>query len=613
MSKARVSLIWLLSFASTSSAIALPSALPRDLERGWFQLTEAFEPFDANILRDRTDELVKLARTLELRRLTPYAQALVLKARALPEEARILVLKQALLLDPWCPEVLFELASLQLGHFQPEGILSAGRALFAFFSDGRLVRFRDASLLLFLILMVALVGGFWALLTVLQTMPRLWHDLMELAAHWRMGANSWVFAGFVAGLPLFLALDPIWWAFYLFSLCWGYWPRGQKVLGAGLLVFFALAPLTIALGDRSFTHPPDPITRAARALQEKRYDPIALFELKSVEDLFADDPDFYLLKGDLERQYGLFDTSLSSYQEGLRLKPDDPALLLSAGIVQYLEGNYGAAVQLFTQSRDRGFDPVTVQYDLSLAFAHLYNFRESDEAIAAARQASAKRLRELTRGRDSKLIIPTFSLANAKLILGRKDPLVLLNRGLRLPPLSRRETLFSPLTLGALTALLLAVLHFFWRQQGVGFASACSKCGRTFCSRCKLSRETQTYCSQCVNIFLRRDMVPPELQLAKQKQLARREKLLRLRRRLADVLLPGFGLLLEGRHFPGMILLLSSSVLMLMATFWLPKIVRPLMLHSPLRPFQLFLAAAWLLLLVTAQLTKPGEENLHGS
>ncbi|MGQ9495596.1 MAG: tetratricopeptide repeat protein [Thermoanaerobaculaceae bacterium] len=609
MFKARVSLFWLLSFlsAATSPAIALPSAVPRDLERAWFQLTESFEPFDANALRDRTDELRNVAQALELQRLTPYAQALVLKARALPAENRILVLKQALLLDPLCPEALFELASLQFRRLHPAGLVSAGKALFAFFTDGRMVRFRDASLLLFLVLMVTLVGGFWAVFTVLQTIPRLWHDLMELANSWRMGVNSWVFASFVAGLPLFLALDPLWWAFYLFSLCWGYWPGTQKVLGLGLLVFLALTPLMVELGHRSFTHPGDPITRATQALQEKRYDPSALLELKSVGDLFGDDPDFYRLKGDLERQYGLYDASLLSYQEGLRLKPGDPALLLSAGIVQYLEGNFGAAVQLFTESRDRGFDPVIVQYNLSLAFAHVYNFRDSDEAMAAARNISAKRLRELTRGRDNKLIIPSFSVDDARAILGRKNPVVLLNRGLRLPPLSRRETLLPPLSLAAWTALLLAVLHFFWRQRRVGFASACSKCGRTFCSRCRLSRETQTYCSQCVNIFLRRDMVAPELQMAKQKQLARREKLLRLRRRLSDTLLPGFGLLLEGRHLLGMMLLLSSSVLMLMATFWLPGMVGPLMLHCLLWPIQAFLAVLWLVLFVMAQLAKPGE------
>lgn len=609
MFKTRVSLIWLLSFvfAPTSQAKALPSAVPRDLERGWFQLTESFAPFDANALRDRTNELMKVAQALELSRLTPYAQALVLKARTLPAEMRMLVLEQALLLDPFCPEALFELASLQFRQLQPAGIVSAGKALFAFFADGRMVRFRDASLVLFLVLMVTLVGSFWAILTVLQTIPRLWHDLMELANSWRMGANSWVFAGFVAGLPLFLALDPLWWAFYLFSLCWGYWPGTQKLLGLGLLVFLALTPLMVGVGHRSFTHPGDPITRATRALQEKRYDPIALLELNNVEDLFGDDPDFYRLKGDLERQYGLYDASLLSYQEGLRLKPGDPALLHSAGIVQYLEGNFGAAVQLFTESRDRGYDPVTVHYNLSLAFAHVYNFRDSDEAMAAARKISPKRLRELTRGRDNKLIIPTFSIDDARAILGRKDPVVLLNRGLRLPPLSRKETLLTPLSLGAWTALLLAVLHFFWRQRGVGFASACSKCGRTFCSRCKLSRETQTYCSQCVNIFLRQNMVAPELQVAKHKQLARRGKLLRLRRRLSDTIFPGFGLLLEGRHLSGGMLLLSSSVLMLMATFWLPGMVGPLMLHCLMWPFQAFLAVLWLLLFVMAQLAEPRE------
>jgi tetratricopeptide (TPR) repeat protein len=597
-----------LFLVASAVASAAPAAMaPPEIERAWFRLTGALEPLDQSSFSDRTEELLRLAATFELRRLTPYAQALLLKARTLPATEQAFLLRQALRLDPWCPEVLFQLASLQLKQLQPAGLVTAARAFVAFLRDGRLVRFRQASLLLLALFVVGLVAAAWALATVGKTLPRLWHDLLELASTWRLGANAWVFALFLAGLPLFLTLDPLWLFFWLFALCWGYWGAAEKWVGLGTLLFCLGAPTLLEVASRSFTHPLDPLQRAALALQEGRYDPGALLDLEGLADLFANEPDFYRLKGDLERQFGLYDASLLSYQAGLRLKAQDPALLMGAGCVYFLQGNFGAAVQYLSQSRDGGYDPVVVNYNLSLAFAHVYNFRDSDEAMAAATRASQARLRKLTQGRDNQLILPAFTPKEAQALLARKDPVALLNRGLMLPPLARERTIFSPLTLAALVGLILALAHFLWRQRGRGFAKACSKCGRTFCSRCKLSRESQSYCTQCINIFLKRDMVAPELQIAKHRQLARRQAFLRWRRRLADTFLPGLGLVLSGRPWLGTVLLLLSALLSLATLLWLPRFVEPLLLHVDGRPLHWVLAAFWATLLVSAQLAKEGD------
>ncbi len=604
MCKPRSNLLLIVAWfflAGVASAAGPASFTPPEVERAWFRLTGALDPLDVATLRERTEELLKVASALEIRRLTPYAQALALKARTLTPAQQSFLLGQALRLDRDCPEVLFQLATLRLRQLQPGGVLTALKGFLAFFADGRLMRFRQASLLFLVLLVVLVVGCAWAVLAVGQTLPRLWHDLGELGQVWRLGANGWVFSLFAMGLPLFFALDPLWWFFWLVALCWGYWRAGAKFLGAAFLVVCLASPTLLEVAQRSFAHPPDPLFRAAMALQEGRYDPPALLELDGVADLFAEDPDFYRLKGDLERQFGLFDASLLTYQAGLRLQPDNAPLLLAAGCVHFLQGNYGAAVQLFTQARDRGYDPVVANYNLSLAFAHVYNFRDSDEAIAAARKASETRLRRLSKGRDSRAILPVFTLEEAELLRSRKDPVTLLNRGLALPPLSRQRTIFSPVTLASVFALLLALAHSLWRQRRLGFARACSKCGRTFCSRCKLSRESQSYCTQCVNIFLKRDMVAPELQIAKQQQLARRQRWLWWRRRIADTLLPGLGLALAGRPLLGVLHLVPAAFLSLAGLIWLPGFVQPLLLHTSMAPIKVLTWVLWALPLVSAQ------------
>lgn len=608
MSKRLASATVILWLAASGTGLgATKSLVPAEIEQAWFRLTGTLDPLDPSALHDRTDELLQVAARLELTRLSPYAQALVLRTRTLPPQAQETVLREALRLDPRSTEALFALASLQLRRFQVNGVWTTARALGAYANDGRLVNFRRGSGAILAVVVFGALGSLWGLFTTARALPRLWHDLMELASAWRLGANAWVFASFLLGLPLFLALDPIWLLFWLFALTWAYFSTPAKVLGGVLLAFFALASVWLELAFRQLTHPPDPITRAAWALAEQRYDPLVLVELDTVEELFADDPVFYRLRGDVERQFGLFEASLLSYQEGLRLRSGDPALLAAAGTVHYLQGNYGAAVQLLSEARDRGFDPVIVNFNLSLAFAHLYNFRDSDQAIAAARKASETRLRQLTRGRDSQVIIQNVSLEEAQGILDRRDPVLLLNHGLLPPPLARKQRLFAPLTLAPVLGLLLAFAHYFLRARATGFALACTKCGRTFCARCKLSRESQSYCTQCINIFLKRDMVAPELQIAKHRQLQRRRLLHRTLRRVADVFVPGLGHALYGRALLGTVLMVPAAFLSVAAAFWLPAFVEPLTLQADLTPIRLLFVLLWLGLLAFVQLRKDRE------
>lgn len=608
MSRRLVSAGVVLWFVGCGAGLAAPKSLvPAEIEQAWFRLTGALDPFDPSALHDRTDELLQVASRLELTRLSPYAQALMLRARTLPPAAQEVVLREALRLDARSPEALFALASFQLKRFNLAGAWAAARAFAAYAADGRLVNFRRGALWLLAFLVLGGLGAIWGIAATVRVFPRLWHDLMELASAWRLGANAWVFASFVAGLPLFLALDPAWLVFWLFALAWAYFSNSAKVLGGVVLAFLAAAPTWLELAARNLTHPPDPVTRAAWALAEHRYDPLALVELDGVKELFAGDPAFYRLRGDLERQFGLFEASLLSYQEGLRLRPGDPALLAAAGTVHYLQGNYGAAVQLLSEARDHGFDPVVVNFNLSLAFAHLYNFRDSDEAIAAARKVSEARLRQLTRGRDNQVIIQNVSLQEAQEILARSDPMVLLNHGLLPPPLGHERTILAPLTVAPLLALVFALLHFLLRSRLTGFALACTKCGRTFCARCKLSRETQSYCTQCVNIFLKRDMVAPELQIAKHRQLQRRRIVRQALRRIADAFVPGFGQALYGRPLLGTALALPAALLSLAATLWVPVFVQPVALQTDLAPIRRLLAVLWLALLAFAQFQKEPE------
>ena len=475
-----------------------------DIEQAWFRLAQGLDKFNPEALKERTDELVQVAGKADIARMTPLALALVAHARTqTPTQAEV-TLTQATRLDPDGPEAWFALANVRLGRANlTSGAVALGRGVYNLFADPRLHELVGASAILAGV--VTLGAGFvvWGLLAIRRAVPRLWHDLTEMGAQWRLGPNGVVLGLLIIALPVFAGGDPVWVLLWLFTLCWAYLPAGQRVLGAVGLLLLAATPTLIELGFRNMTHPPNAILAATEVLAERRYEPQILEELDALTDTFGDDPDFRRLMGDCYRQFGLLDGAAIAYREGLRTASRNGALSEALGTVQYLEGDYNAALQAFKTALEAGYDAAVANYNLSLGYAQTYHFRESEDAMATARQAGDRRLQALTRGREHDIILPGFSRDEALKMMRRKDPLLLLNRGLSSPPLLRERTLEHPLAIGCVMALILAVLHRLVRQRSGGFAAACLKCGRAFCRRCKLSHESQSYCTQCINIFLK--------------------------------------------------------------------------------------------------------------
>ncbi|MGZ8797253.1 MAG: hypothetical protein ACXW2F_07895, partial [Thermoanaerobaculia bacterium] len=110
----------------------------------------------------------------------------------------------------------------------------------------------------------------------------------------------------------------------------------------------------------------------------------------------------------------------------------------------------------------------------------------------------------------------------------------------------------NPVTLGALASVLFAVI-IWTSRRGRGFAGSCIKCGRTFCHRCKSGRESTTYCTQCIHIYLKRDGVALATKRAKLDEVSDHIAGMQRRNRLFATFLPGSAQVLEGRAQAGVI------------------------------------------------------------
>jgi tetratricopeptide (TPR) repeat protein len=589
--------------AALAAAPAPQRARSGDIEQAWFRLTQSLEKFTADTLKERTEELLQVAAKAEIQRLTPQALALVAQSRAETPSRAEAILTQASRLDPESPEVWFSMADVRLGRFNfGSGLAALFRGLLALLGDPRLKPLVDASALLSAVVGLAIAFVIWGVLVMRRSVPRLWHDLSETGAQWSLGANGVVLGLLIIALPLFAGGDPAWVVVWLFALCWAYLPPLQKAIGAIGLLLIAAMPTLVELGFRNITHPPNAILEATAILADHRYSPQIFEDLESVQDVFVTDPEYHLLVGDLNRQFGQLDAAGMAYREGLRIAPRHAALSEALGTVHYLEGDYNAALQGLQTANETGYDPVVANYNLYLAYAQTYHFKESEEAMAAARQANEHRLTALTRGRQHDIVLVPVTKTQALSILKRVDSLVLLNRGLTPPPLVRERTFMQPLSIGGALALLVALAHFLIRQRTGGFASACLKCGRTFCRKCKLSHESQSYCTQCINIFLKKDMVGIDAQVAKRHQLARRQFWLHVERRTSDLVLPGLGVALGGKPVLGGILAIVALVCSTLALLWLPHFVSPALMATSLWPLQALFGSLWLAAAVLAQL-----------
>ena len=370
-----------------------------DVEQAWFRLAQVLDRPAPDTVRERADELLQVAGKTGLERLTPLALALVVQARTLAGPDAEAVLVQATRLDPGSAEAWLALADVRLKHANlVAGFGALGHGVFCLVSDERLRGFIAATALLSALAGVLAALTVWGLLAIRKVLPRLWHDLTETGARWRLGANSAILSLLVIALPLFVGGDPVWLVLWVFALSWAYFTAAQRVLGAAGLILVAAAPTLVEVGFRAVTHPPNAVIQATEVLADKRYEPQILDELDALADVLGDDPDYYLLTGDVERQFGFLDQATLTYREGLRVAPQNAALALALGTVRYSEGDYNAALQSFQAALSYGYDPAIANYDLSLTYAQNYHFHESDEAMAAARLAGGERLRSAGAG-----------------------------------------------------------------------------------------------------------------------------------------------------------------------------------------------------------------------
>jgi len=151
-----------------------------------------------------------------------------------------------------------------------------------------------------------------------------------------------------------------------------------------------------------------------------------LDEINALADVMGDDADFRRLVGDCYRQFGLLDQALLSYRRGCGFRRATRRCLWRSAPSPTFKRLQRGFAGVSDRARCR-LRPIVANYDLSLTYAQTYHSRErrGHGGGAASRRKTPPDGRQGAGPRHHHAAFRRGAVA----MLGRKDPLLLLNRG----------------------------------------------------------------------------------------------------------------------------------------------------------------------------------------
>lgn len=528
------------------SVSALPPPVTRSLYRGhWFAFLAAHLEDDSRAASAALAEMRRAARGVGVRRLSDFSRTAVHEARKaeglgkFDRAAR--AYDAAILLDDSNYDAVaskIEFLVRRRAWADAATMLPEAAAVLFATRESRL------SILSALAVWTAFALGLAVLASViillLRHLPRVIHDIRELALHFVGEKGEVPLILLLLLLPLAFGLGPLWVVFYWAAILYPYTEgRERALITAGLLVFGLLPPFVAALSRENIVQR-SPLIAAAVDLEERREDQSAEDGLKQASSVFAEDPDVWFLLGRYAERSGDSERALRAYDRAIEKDPKNYRHFLNRGNVYFQEGDFGTASRDYQIAAQLAPEAPETHYNLSVARGEAYDFAGQAAAMTEAKQLSNRKVTAWSQAPSlQRVVTAPYSVSRAR---GRVEKWNAQPKSRRLPghtpPYLAWEVFLSPLTLAAWSALFLGVLIVAYRSRWPT-ASECARCGAPFCRFCKRYGDPPLYCSDCVRLHLRREDVGIQAHVVQAEQLRRRNRARDQRCRIASLLLPG--------------------------------------------------------------------------
>ena len=489
---------------------------------------------------------------LEIRRLPAFAAALTTWAEAHPGADGDAMLRVAKQLDPDYPTSYFLAARWSLDDGATASAIKesivGSIALMKFEPTRREV---VAGFLMWVVIAIAVTLVSMIIVVIVRYLRGVIFDARDFGGKVFRTANAWVFAFVLLLLPVFAALGPVWLATYLFVLSWPYLSQILRIWAFIACLALALVVPAFAWIQYDVLQSEPLMDRVGTILDERQADFATLREFSELDVEFEDISGYHLILGELLRMHGEPGLARVEYQKATLLAPESSQPLVFVANLALEEGNTKRSIQLYNQALDLDGQNAFAYHNLSLAFDLSRRFQEGDAARARAREIAGRGVAEDgLRGLDPRVRYPRLGSDDvADLVEGlNPDQMALVGRyPLSLDPLKH---LSSRISVVFLVGAFLGLAALLVRLRMYPPSKECSKCGKVYRLETGFGEST-VHCSQCVSVFMKREVVSIEQQTAKMNQIRRWEGWTSLLRRLAGFLVPGSQSMLVGRVIRG--------------------------------------------------------------
>ena len=547
---------FLIALALAAPAIVWAQQVsPREL---WPQAANAAREGDVNTAIQKTTELTTTGRGYGIKTYPLYASAAAALARVADKEgatdAADWATKAAAQLDPKSPAVAFSNAdhAAQKANWGA-AIPAAIRGFTNVFANYRTSLLARADILIVVCMAIALTAAVFAIALFIRYGKSMAHDFREILARRLRGGSVSVLAFALLFLPVFLWLGPMWLIFYWLVIFFGYANLGERILIVLMALLVALLPLALDLSSHWIAGVESPPVMSAISSIEQSYQPEALRRMQELVTIVPDDALLHLLLGNLQTQEGNDQQAAVHYRRSIELR-DNAGAHVNLGNLHFLDNEFQAAITEYKRAQQLDPRLAIAFYNSSVASGEGYKFDEQARLLEQARALDRARIERFTKQPPAQKVamydppIPEAWRVASQIARSRNAVSQFGNYSYFDPNVSA----INPVTLGALLTIVLAVVIWL-RRRKAGFANACIKCGRTFCHRCKSARESATYCTQCIHIYLKRDGVSLDTKRKKLEEVSEHHAGMQTRNKLFATFLPGSAQVLEGRTIAGVL------------------------------------------------------------
>ncbi len=542
---------------------------PRDI---WPQATASAREGDLDTATKKKGELLAAGRTYGIRTFPVYAAGASAWASKVAKDQPELAAwaeKTARDLDGRSPAVAFSEADrAQRTKGWSSAVPLALQGFPRVFGNYRTTVLSRADLLIVGAAAIAITAILLALALFIRYGRSMAHDFRERLSTRFSGGSVTVLAFALLFLPLFLWLGPIWLGFYWFAIFFGYAGWAERAAIVVVLLLVALLPVFVDLAGHWIAGVDSPVVSAAISSADQAYQPDALRRLQELLAVVPDDATLHVLIGNLLAFEGLDDQANVHYRRAVQLRPRYAGAYVNLGNLLFLNNEFQAAMTEYEKAEAHDANLATAFYNHSAAAGETYRFDLQAQMLDKARSADRAFVERTTRNPPpQKIVMYKPPIAEAwevsERMAERPAARALFGNYSTFDPL---RSLSNPLSIGALVALVLALLLYAIRRKA-GYANACIKCGRTFCPRCKSARESTTYCTQCIHIYLKRDGVSLDTKRKKLEEVTVHQSGMTVRNRVFATFLPGSAQLLEGRTTRGALGVFLFALCVMVAVF----------------------------------------------